>query len=56
MKENNTQSAVDLRCEHKIRLGAKEAAEKKRRRKTTQAAKATPHIIKEKEPLWYRVP
>jgi hypothetical protein len=24
--------------------------------KTTQAVKATPHINKEKEPLWHRVP
>jgi hypothetical protein len=29
---------------------------KKRKEQTTQAVKATPHIIKEKEPLWYRVP
>ena len=26
------------------------------KKKTTQAVKATPHIIKEKKPLWYRVP
>jgi hypothetical protein len=25
------------------------------KRKTTQAVKTTPHIVKDKEPLWYRV-
>jgi hypothetical protein len=29
---------------------------RKGKEKTTQAVKITPHINKEKEPLWYRVP